>query len=479
MIIPVILAGGSGTRLWPFSRQLYPKQLMKLIDRETMLQSTVTRLMDFPKMGSPIIICNNDYRFMVAEQLREIGVEPAAIILEPLGRNTAPAIAVAALKAIKAENDPVLIVLPADHYIKNIKVFHHAVKTGVYFSEKGRLITFGIVPDAPETGYGYIRKGSSVPVSDKHAAKNVKLKAFAIKEFVEKPDRKTAEKYLASGDYFWNSGIFMFRASAVIAEFEKYVPEIVNACKNALKYGTEDLDFFRLEKAAFESCPADSIDYSVMEKTDKGAMVPLDAGWNDLGSWEALWQVGGKDKKNNVIKGDVLTHDVKNSYLHATGRMIAAVGINNHIVVETADAVLVSPRSQVQNVKNLVDQLKKKKRNEALNHKKEYRPWGSYEGIAASNRFKVKIVKINPGALISLQKHSQRAEHWIVAKGTAFVTRGDEQFILKEDESAYIPLGVEHRLENKGETALEIIEVQTGHYLGENDIVRIKDAYGR
>lgn len=478
MIIPVIMAGGSGTRLWPLSRQFYPKQLMKLADQNTMLQNTALRMMELKGVENPIVICNNNHRFMVAEQFREINITPASIILEPIGRNTAPAIAVAALKALSAYDNPVMVVLPADHYIQDIPSFHAALQTGLQFAMLGKLITFGIVPHAPETGYGYIRKGEEIPVAEKEAIENGQG-AAVIREFVEKPDKETAEQYIASGEYLWNSGIFMFRASDVLSECEKHVPEIVNACKKALQHGRTDLDFFRLDREAFEACPADSIDYAVMEKTSQGAVVPFDSGWNDVGSWEALWQIGKKNKNDNVIKGDVLTHNVRNSYLHATGRMIAAVGLKDHIVVETADAVLISPRNQVQDVKKLVDQLKQKERDEALTHKKEYRPWGLYEEIASSDSFQVKRVTVKPGAVLSLQKHFHRAEHWVVVKGTAHVTRGDEEFVLKEDQSTYIPLGIEHRLENRGKVPLEIIEVHSGSYFGEDDVIRLDDAYGR
>jgi mannose-1-phosphate guanylyltransferase / mannose-6-phosphate isomerase len=478
MIIPVIMAGGSGTRLWPLSRQFYPKQLMKLVDQNTMLQNTALRMMGLEGLEDPIVICNNDHRFMVAEQFREINITPASIILEPIGRNTAPAIAVAALKALSTYDDPVMVVLPADHYIQDISSFHAALQTGFQFAMLGKLITFGIVPHAPETGYGYIRKGEEIS-SDKKEAIGNDQGAAVIREFVEKPDKETAEKYIASGEYFWNSGIFMFRASDVLSECEKYVPEIVAACKGALQHGEADLDFFRLDQDAFEACPADSIDYAVMEKTSQGVVVPFDSGWNDVGSWEALWQIGKKNKNNNVIKGDILTHNVRDSYLHATGRMIAAVGLEDHIVVETADAVLISPRNEVQDVKKLVDQLKQKQRDEALNHKKEYRPWGLYEEIAGSESFQVKRVTVKPGAVLSLQKHFHRAEHWIVVRGTAHVTRGNDQFVLKEDQSTYIPLGIEHRLENREKVPLEIIEVTSGSYFGEDDIIRLDDAYGR
>ncbi|MFZ5572590.1 MAG: mannose-1-phosphate guanylyltransferase/mannose-6-phosphate isomerase [Thermodesulfobacteriota bacterium] len=476
MIIPVILAGGSGTRLWPLSRKLYPKQLMNLVDAHTMLQNTMMRLKDFPDMAGPIIICNETHRFMVAEQIREIGIDSAVIILEPVGRNTAPAVAVAALKSLAAKQDPILLVLPADHFIENSSRFHYSLSAGVRFAEQGRLITFGIVPTAPETGYGYIRKGAPIPGP---AGQPANPAVTTIDRFVEKPDRKTAEQYVASGEYFWNSGIFMFKASRVLSEMDRHVPEIVSACKTAMTDGREDLDFFRLDQAAFAACPGDSIDYAIMEKTTNGAMVPLDAGWNDLGSWEALWQVGQKDGQQNVLKGDVVIEDVKNSYLHATDRLIAAVGLENHIVVETTDAILISPRERVQDVKRLVDQLMKQKRIETLSHRKDYRPWGCNESIDAAERFQVKRVTVKPGAKISLQKHFHRAEHWIVVKGTARVTKDGEQFILREDQSTYIPVGTPHRLENPGKIPLELIEVRSGSYLGEDDIVRMDDVYGR
>ena len=467
MIVPVIIAGGSGTRLWPLSRQLFPKQLMNLVDDNTMLQNTILRMTDYQGVSCPIIICNESHRFMIAEQAREINIDPAAIILEPVGRNTAPAVAVAALKALDMDDDPVIVVLPADHYIEKTDVFHVAIKAGEYFAERKNLITFGIIPNAPETGYGYIRMGDPLEF------KGSMNKAVSIKEFVEKPDRKTAEKYLASGEYCWNSGIFMFKASRVLSELRKFVPNIVTACELAYKNGGEDLDFFRLEADAFAGCPSDSIDYAVMEKTDAGVMIPFDAGWNDLGSWEALWQVGGKDDHMNVITGDVIAYDVKGSYLHSTNRMIAAVGLENHIVVETADAVLISPMKRVQEVKRIVDRLKAGKRKEALIHKKEYRPWGILENIDTGNRFQVNRVKIKPGAKMSLQKHFHRAEHWIVVRGTALVTKGEEKFILQEDQSTYIPIGLAHCLENPGKIPLEIIEVHSGAFLGEDDIVRL------
>lgn len=473
MIIPVILAGGSGTRLWPLSRKHYPKQLLELIDDSTMLQNTVKRLVSLKNVAEPVVICNENHRFMVAEQLLEMNMAGADIILEPVGRNTAPALAVAALKAVKVDSEAVIMVLPADHHIKNVEALHKAMEEGYELALKDYLITFGIVPDSPETGYGYIKKGELIKDI------NDALEAVKIAEFVEKPDLETANTYLDSGEYCWNSGMFMFKASKVLEELKKYVPEIVDACSISIEKGIKDLDFFRLDNESFEKCPEDSIDYAVMEKTDRGAMVPLSAGWNDLGSWDALWQAGDKDEHGNVIRGDVLTHDVKNSFLHAESRMIAAVGLENHVVVETSDAVLIAPRNRVQEVKKIVSQLKSVMREEADIHKKVYRPWGSYEGVDLADNFQVKRITVKPGARLSLQKHFHRAEHWVVVKGTAVVTKDDKEFILKEDESTYIPLGVVHRLENPGKIDLELIEVQSGSYLGEDDIVRFEDVYGR
>lgn len=472
MIVPVILAGGSGTRLWPLSREMYPKQLINIINEKTMLQETLIRLSGLEDMGNPVVICNDNHRFMVAEQLREIEITAESILLEPVGRNTAPALAIAALRILSQGLNPLLLVLPADHIIKDVSVFHEALSHGESFVKAGYLITFGIVPEFAETGYGYIRKGDQL-------SRPGNTEVVKIAEFVEKPDKKTAEAYVKSRLYCWNSGMFMFKASQVIKALKKYTPEIVEACERALNSGKEDLDFFRVDAEAFETCPSESIDYALMEKTDKGAMVSLKAGWDDLGSWAALWKVGEKNQNGNVIQGDVLTYDVKNSYLKATHRMIAAVGLENHIVIETSDAVLISPLGRVQEVKQLVDQLKSDKRSEAFLHRKVYRPWGVYEGIDISSRFQVKRITVKPGSILSLQKHFHRAEHWIVVKGTAIVTKGEDTFLLKEDESTYIPLGETHRLENPGKIDLELIEVQSGSYLDEDDIVRFEDVYGR
>jgi mannose-1-phosphate guanylyltransferase/mannose-6-phosphate isomerase len=473
MILPVILAGGSGTRLWPLSRALYPKQLIRLVDGHTMLQNTILRLGGLDGAGNPVVICNDEYRFMVAEQLRQIDIQAESIILEPVGRNTAPALAVAAIRAMARGDDPVLLVLPADHHIQFADRFQRVLTAGLEHARAGRLITFGIVPEKAETGYGYIKMGDPLPSGDPETP------AVTIAAFVEKPDRETAERYVASKAYCWNSGMFMFKASRVLEELETVAPDIVVACRKAIEKGVADLDFFRLDKAAFSACPGDSIDYAVMEKTENGAMVPMAAGWNDLGSWEALWQVGEKDDQDNVVKGDVVLHDVGDSYLHAESRLIAAVGLKDHIVVETSDAVMISPRDRVQDVKGLVDRLKTQDREETRTHMRLYRPWGTVDQLVAGGRFQVNRITVKPGGVLSLQKHFNRSEHWIVVRGSALVTRGDDQFVLKEDSSTYISSGIAHRLENPGKIPLELIEVQTGGYIGEDDITRLEDLYGR
>ncbi|MDY0221391.1 MAG: mannose-1-phosphate guanylyltransferase/mannose-6-phosphate isomerase [Desulfobacterium sp.] len=470
MIQPVILAGGSGTRLWPLSRELYPKQMLCLTGEQTMLQNTLLRLKDLNSIQDPIIVCNQEHRFMAAEQLRQIEVKPFSILLEPLGRNTAPAICAAALMAVSQQHDPVLLVLPADHVIENLADFHKAIEVGKTHARKGELVTFGIVPDSPETGYGYIKKGD--PVGDGG-------QAFVLDSFFEKPDSETAVKYLKSGDFFWNSGMFMFKVSAILGELERFVPEIVASCRLAMEKGVQDLDFFRLDQDGFAASPSNSIDYAVMEHTQRGVMIPLEAGWNDLGSWNSLWKTGKKDENANVIKGDVMLSDVKNSYLFSESRLVAAVGIEDLVVVETKDAVLVATREKVKEIKTLVKELREKGRIEAFGHRKIYRPWGSYESVDDSQRFQVKRITVKPGAKLSLQKHYHRAEHWTVVSGTAIITKGDEELLLKEDESVYIPLGVMHRMENPGRIPLELIEVQSGTYLGEDDIVRFEDVYGR
>ena len=468
MIVPVILAGGSGTRLWPLSREFYPKQLIDMYNQHTMLQNTVLRLAGREGLVAPLIVCNDVHRFMTAEQLRQIEVTPRAIILEPAAKNTAPAIALAAIQLTEQGEDPVMLVLPADHRINDVSAFHQGIETGRNLSEDGYLITFGIVPDSPETGYGYIQKGAAFDDT-----------VCRIQRFVEKPDLDTARSYLESGDYCWNSGMFMFKASAILEELEAHVPDMVKHCRNAVARGRRDLDFFRVDPAVFDQVPADSIDYAVMEKTGRGVMVSLEAGWNDLGSFDALWQTEEKDDRANVIKGDVLIHDVTGSYINAQSRLVSAVGMDAVVVVETRDAVLVAPRDRVQDVKQIVNQLKSRNRQESAVHAKVYRPWGDYETIDQSLRYQVKRITVKPGAKLSLQKHFHRAEHWTVVSGTAIVTKGEETLMLKEDQSTYIPLGTVHRLENPGKIPLELIEVQSGPYLGEDDIVRFDDIYGR
>jgi mannose-1-phosphate guanylyltransferase/mannose-6-phosphate isomerase len=452
------------------SRELFPKQLLPLVGDRTMLQETVGRLDGLEELAPPLVICNDEHRFLVAEQLREIDVDPLAIILEPVGRNTAPAVAVAAAKAaelLDTDTDPVLLVLPADHVIRDIDGFHAAVAKACALAGEGRLVTFGVLPTAPETGYGYIRADE---LTDGHAP---------VREFVEKPDSETARGYLEAGDYYWNSGMFMFLADRYVAELREHRPDIVSACVRSVSEAREDLDFIRLDRAAFEACPSDSIDYAVMEHTTAGEVVPIDVGWSDVGSWSALHGAKDADEEGNVIVGDVLVDDTHDCYLYAGSRLVATVGLEDAVVVETADAVLVAPRSRVQDVKTLVGKLKESGREERLLHRQVVRPWGSYDSVDEGDRFQVKRIVVNPGAQLSLQMHHHRAEHWIVVQGTARVTRGDETFLLGENESTYIPVGTTHRLENPGKLPLHLIEVQSGAYLGEDDIVRFEDTYGR
>ena len=467
MIIPVILSGGAGSRLWPLSRQHFPKQLMPLLGGRTMLQETIRRLDGVEELAAPIIVSNEQHRFMVAEQLRAEAIEPADIILEPVGRNTAPAVAVAAARAAAEGDEPILLVLPADHVIRERAPLHEAIARGAALAADGKLVTFGIVPNAPETGYGYIR--AEQPGSE----------PSAVLEFVEKPDAERAADYLASGDYFWNSGMFMFRASRYLEELEAHAPEMVTACRAALEGAAKDLDFTRLDAEAFEACPSDSIDYAVMEKTSDAVVVPLAAGWSDVGSWAALHEVSEKDPSDNVLVGDVVVEDTSNCYLYSSGRLVTAVGLSDCVVIETPDAVLVAPRDRVQDVKKLVNTLKAEGRDETSAHRQVFRPWGSYDSIDMGERFQVKRIVVNPGAKLSLQMHHHRAEHWIVVQGTARVTRGDREFLLGENESTYSPMGTTHRLENPGKVPLHLIEVQSGTYLGEDDIVRYDDTYGR
>lgn len=465
-MIPVILSGGSGTRLWPLSRGQYPKQFLPLVSDNTMLQETLLRLSGLEQLQPPIAVCNEDHRFMLAEQLWEIHSKPAAIILEPIGKNTAPAVALAALSA--QSPDDVLLVLPADHVINNIKAFHTAVNQARELAEQGYLVTFGIVPTEPETGYGYIKRASSPQGA-----------AFNVEAFVEKPNLETAKHYLQTGNYFWNSGMFAFKAGVYLQELEKFNPAMLETCRRALTTAKIDLDFVRLNKEIFSTCPSDSIDYAVMEKTDKAVVIPLDADWNDVGSWSALWDVTDKDDSGNAINGDVLTVDTKNSYIHAGSRLVAAIGVRDLVIIETADAVMVAPKDRVQEVKDIVAQLKNLGRKEANIHRKAYRPWGHYDSVDNGERHQTKRIVVKPGARLSLQKHHHRAEHWVVVKGTALVTKGEDKLLISENESIYIPLGIIHCLENPGVIPLEIVEVQSGSYLGEDDIVRIDDSYGR
>jgi mannose-1-phosphate guanylyltransferase/mannose-6-phosphate isomerase len=469
-IYPVILSGGAGTRLWPLSRAVLPKQLLPLVSDKTMLQETATRVAGWPGLMAPLVVCGNDHRFLVAEQLREAGITPLGILLEPAGRNTAPAVAAAAnfLQAIDPE--AVMLVLPADHVIEDRDAFQAAVCRAWALVERGALATFGIVPNAPETGYGYIRRGEPMPTVDD---------CYKVERFVEKPDHATAEAFVADGGYYWNSGMFMFQASRYLTELAKFKPEIAAAAEAAVRTGYSDLDFCRLDESAFASSPSDSIDYAVMERTRDAVVVPADIGWSDVGSWSALWEVQQHDADGNAKRGDVYLDNVSNSLVRAESRIVAVVGVKDLVVVETPDAVLVAHKDQVQRVKQVVDHLKSKERTEHLHHTRVYRPWGHYEGIDSGYRFQVKRITVKPGEKLSLQMHHHRAEHWVVVSGTARVTCGEKVSLLSENESTYIPIGMNHRLENPGKLPLHIIEVQSGSYLGEDDIVRFEDIYQR
>ncbi|WP_341644714.1 mannose-1-phosphate guanylyltransferase/mannose-6-phosphate isomerase [Thauera sp. SDU_THAU2] len=475
IIKSVILSGGSGTRLWPASRENHPKQLLPLTSERSLLQETAVRLDDFAGGEvdrRPLVVTNEEYRFIIAEQLRQIGVRSPQIVLEPFGRNTAPALTLAALAALE-EGDPVLLVMPADHVITDLAAFQQAIAQGSSLAADGMLVTFGIVPDRAETGYGYIRAGQAIGGGRELA------------EFVEKPDVDTAQRYLESGEYFWNSGIFMMKASVWLRAIERFRADIAEACRAAYDGRKPDADFIRLEQGAFERCPSDSIDYAVMERlanapeAGKGVVVPMSAGWSDVGAWDALWAVSGKDEAGNAGRGEVLFEGCRNTLVHANDRLVAAVGCEDMIVVETPDAVMVAHKDRTQDVKKVVARLKAEGRSLTQSHRKVYRPWGWYDSIDEGERFQVKRIVVNPGAKLSLQMHHHRAEHWIVVKGTAEVTNGERVFLLAENESTYIPLGHTHRLANPGKVPLEIIEVQSGSYLGEDDIVRFEDTYGR
>ncbi len=478
-ILPVILAGGSGSRLWPLSRSLYPKQFLPLTSEKTMLQETLLRLNGLQDKGiklvDPIVICNEEHRFVVAEQVRAMGQDLESIILEPVGRNTAPAIALAAIEATRNKDDHIILVLAADHSIKNVDAFHEAIASARAFADDGHLVTFGVTVDKPETGYGYIKKGEQQLLDCQGQSFN----ASQIDSFVEKPSLEKAQEYMSSGEFLWNSGMFVFKASRYLQELEKFRPDILEACRNAMKETTRDLDFTRIDKDAFTACPDESIDYAVMERTDDARVVPLDASWSDVGSWSSLWEVCDKDAQGNVKQGDVLTEATSNSFIHAESRLVSTLGVDDLVVVETKDAVMVANKNAVQDVKKLVTQLKNKKRNEWSLSREVYRPWGKYDSVDEGTRHQVKRITVKPRAKLSVQMHYHRAEHWIVVKGTAKVRVGDETLIVSENESTYIPVGEVHSLENPGSIPLELIEVQSGSYLGEDDIVRFEDDYGR
>ncbi|WP_257293783.1 mannose-1-phosphate guanylyltransferase/mannose-6-phosphate isomerase [Endozoicomonas sp. YOMI1] len=493
-LIPVIMSGGSGSRLWPQSRALNPKQFLPLVNEQTMFQNTVARLDGLDAVGAPVVIANEAHRFLVAEQLRQMGRSAEAIILEPVGRNTAPAVALAALKALNQDDhqeEPVLLVLAADHVIQDEKAFHQAVETALPTTMDGKLVTFGIVPTHPETGYGYIRAGEKLignreeGIADKTTEPKPSTHpsslttTYSVAQFIEKPDLETAQGYLASGGYYWNSGMFLFKASRYLEELKQFRPDILAACEKAMRVQNPDLDFVRLDEEAFRACPEDSIDYAVMEKTTDAVVVPLDAGWSDVGSWSSLANISDKDELGNSVQGDVLLQDTTNTYVRSEKKLIATVGVDDLVVVESDDAILVAHKARVQDVKKVVESLKAAGRSEVNLHRKVYRPWGAYDAIDVGERFQVKRIMVKPGARLSLQKHYHRAEHWIVVKGTALVEIDGKEILLTENQSTYIPIGAVHRLENPGKFDLELIEVQSGGYLGEDDIVRFEDTYGR
>lgn len=470
-LVPVILCGGSGTRMWPLSRAAYPKQYLALHGSQTLMQQTATRFDGLADAAAPIIITNNEQRFLVAEQMLSAGIQPQAILLEPVGRNTAPAVAVAAWQALQESADAVLLVLPSDHVIQHREAFQALVQQALPAAEAGQLVTFGIAPDSPHTGYGYIRCGQPLQGMDG---------LYSVSAFVEKPDLARAQQFLDEGSYYWNSGMFLFRADAYLSELQQLQPAIYQQSQQAFLHAHRDLDFVRLDVEAFAACPADSIDYAVMEKTAKAAVIPaVGLGWSDIGSWSALAEISQKDEQGNALQGDVLQYASQRCYIRSEGRLVAALGVQDLVVVETADAVLVAHKDHVQDVKKVVEHLTAAGRSEAIFHQRVNRPWGWYEGLATGERFQVKRIMVKPGSTLSLQLHHHRAEHWVVVKGTALITNGDNEMLLSENQSTYIPLGAVHRLSNPGRIPLEIVEVQSGSYLGEDDIVRLQDVYGR
>ncbi len=470
MILPIIMAGGSGTRLWPLSRSMYPKQFLNIVGDNTMLEDTVARLANI-ETAPATVICNNEHRFLVAEQMKNTGGD---IILEPVGRNTAPAIALAALRAMESGEDPLLLVLAADHVIQDVAAFETAVASAQQFAEQDKLVTFGVVADSPETGYGYIHRGKACGEE-----------GFIVNQFVEKPDLEKAQTYIDTGEFYWNSGMFLFKASRYLAELKQHHPEILKVCQESIKSATRDLDFVRIDEKIFNQCPSESIDYAVMEPlcsvegSDAVVVVPMDAKWSDIGSWSAIWEVSKKDEEGNRVLGDVITQDSKNCLVHAEERLVTVLGLEDVVVVDTKDTVLVANKNKVQDIKKIVDVLKSADRSEWQLHREVYRPWGKYDSIDNGDRYQVKCITVKPGAKLSVQKHHHRAEHWVVVSGTASVTNGDNTFLVTENESTYIPIGQVHALENPGKVPLELIEVQTGSYLGEDDIVRLEDNYGR
>jgi mannose-1-phosphate guanylyltransferase / mannose-6-phosphate isomerase len=469
-VVPVLLSGGAGARLWPMSRELYPKQLLNLCSERSMLQDTARRVADPERFAPPMVICNQEHRFIIAEQLRQNGTPAGVIMLEPFGRNTAAACAAAALQVGARDESALILILPADHLIADVAAFHAAVATAADAARQGLLATFGVAPSGPETGYGYIRRGAPAPNAPG---------VFKVAEFVEKPPREAAERFVAGGEHYWNSGMFLFRADVFLQEMERWAPEVLAGVRRALDAGRADLDFFRLDADAFADTPSISIDYAVMEKTEAAVVAPCDIGWTDVGAWSSLWEIGEKDACGNVLIGDVAVEAARDCYVRSEGPLTAVLGLDDAVVVATDDAVLVASRDRAQDIKILVERLKKQGRREATAHRKVHRPWGSFQSVHQGERFQVKSLTIAPGAQLSLQKHHHRAEHWVVVRGTALVTRGDETLHVYENQSIYIPMGTVHRLSNPGKLPLEIIEVQSGSYLGEDDIVRLEDSYGR